>query len=221
MTSGDSIKKNSAIIRFFRAFLHEVTVFHYVVIFLVLATLVVSSMALINTNQLKKALIPKTVSVSDFLQKLTQHSELKNYAGVTPINVVQVNSNNLAGLQAQINGLDTSYIGDYIIQYKDKIAIYDYNNDKIKGNVNIPQTQQAPLPTDFFAKLNKHAEIQGLQSQQPVGGPLDAISLNTLKQQFPDTYANAREGDFLLRYQTKLIIYDYNNDKVINAVNLK
>ena len=72
----------------------------------------------------------------------------------------------------------------------------------------------------FFTKLNKHPEVQGLQNQQPIGGQIDAASLNSLKQQFPDVYANAKVGDFLLRYQTKLVIYDYNQDKVVNAVNL-
>ena len=82
------------------------------------------------------------------------------------------------------------------------------------------QQQLPQLPADFFTKLNKHSELQGLQNQQPIGGQLDADSLNTLKQQFPDVYANAKVGDYLLRYQTKLIIYDYNADKIVNTVNL-
>ena len=76
------------------------------------------------------------------------------------------------------------------------------------------------MPADFLTKLNSHAELKGLQNQQPIGGQIDAATLNTLKQQFPDVYANAKAGDFLLRYQTKLIIYDYNADKIVNAVNL-
>jgi len=84
----------------------------------------------------------------------------------------------------------------------------------------LQQPQQAQLPADFFTKLNKHNELQGLQNQQPIGGQIDAASLAILKQQFPDVYANAKVGDFLLRYQTKLIIYDYNNNRIVNAVNL-
>ena len=76
------------------------------------------------------------------------------------------------------------------------------------------------MPADFFAKLNSHPELQGLQDQQPTGGQLDEASLNTLNQQFPDVYANAKVGDFLLRYQTKLIIYDYAQDRIVNAVGL-
>ena len=145
---------------------------------------------------------------------------MKNYVGVAPLNIIQVNNNNIANLQAQVNWLDLSYIWNFIIQYADKIVIYDYDNDKIKGAVSLQQPQQAQLSADFFTKLNKHAELQGLESQQPMGGQLDAASLNTLKQQFPDVYANAKVGDFLLRYQTKLIIYDYSQDKIVNVVNL-
>jgi len=81
----------------------------------------------------------------------------------------------------------------------------------------------APAPidvNDFLSKLNTHPELQGLETEQPVGGQLDADSLNSLKQQFPDAYANAKVGDFLLRYTTMLIIYDYNADKIVNTINL-
>lgn len=80
--------------------------------------------------------------------------------------------------------------------------------------------QQTISIEDFFAKLNAHPELSGLENEQPIGGQLDANSLSTLQQQFPNVYANAKVGDFLLRYSTKLIIYDYNNDAIVNAVNL-
>ncbi|MBI3026522.1 hypothetical protein HYY70_00260 [Candidatus Woesearchaeota archaeon] len=199
--------------------LHQGQVFHYAIAVLLIATLVVSAIALTNIYQLKKFVIPKTVNVQEFLSKLTSNSEMKGLVGVAPLNIVQINNNNFANLQAQINGLDVSYVGNFIVQYTDRIVIYDYDNNKIKGTVNLQQPQ-AQLPADFFAKLNKHAELQGMQNQQPVGGQLDANSLNTLKQQFPDVYANAKIGDFLLRYQTRLIIYDYDADRIVNAINL-
>ncbi|MEK6983838.1 MAG: hypothetical protein AABX33_04660 [Nanoarchaeota archaeon] len=164
--------------------------------------------------------IPKTINTNDFLKKLTSHNEMKSYVGIVPLNIVQINSNNLANLQSQLNAVDVSHIGNFIVQYSDRILIYDYENDKILGTVTLQQPLQAKLPSDFFAKLNKHSELQGLQNQQPIGGQLDANYLNTLKQQFPDVYANAKVGDFLLRYQTKLIIYDYDNNKIVNTVKL-
>ena len=203
------------------AALHEKPVFHYVLILLVVAALVVSILALVNTYQLKSAIIPKTISPEQFLKKLTSHAEMKQYTGVSPLNIIQINGNNLANLQSQVSGLDTSYIGNFMVQYTDRIIIYDYENDKIKGSVSLQQPQQGQLPADFAAKLNKHAEMNGLQSEQPVGGQLDESSLATLKQQFPDVYKDAKVGDFLLRYKTKLIIYDYSADKIVNAVNLQ
>ena len=200
--------------------LFEKPAFQYFLVFSVIATFVISISALVNTYQLKKTLIPKTIDINDFLKKLTSHNEMKGYVGVAPLNIVQINNNNLANLQAQINGLDASYIGNFIIQYTDRIVIYDYDKNKVKSTVGLQQPQQGQLPSEFFTKLNKHSEMQGLQNQQPVGGQLDESSLNTLKQQFPDVYANAKVGDFLLTYQTKLIIYDYNADKIVNAVNL-
>lgn len=117
---------------------HESSIFHYTLLALVVLSLAISSIALTYTAQLKKALIPKTISEDE-----------------------------------------------------------------------------------FFAKLNKHPELKGLQNEQPVGGQLDAASLSTLKQQFPDVYKDAKVGDFLLRYKTKLIIYDYDSDRIVNAVNLQ
>ena len=200
MARGDSISKTH---------IYETPFFQHLMVLVILATLVVGILALVNVYQLKKALIPKT----------TSHTEMKGYVGTAPLNIVQINSNNLANLQSQISGLDASYIGNFIVQYTDRIVVYDYENDKLRGAVSLQQ-QTPQVPSDFFAKLNKHAELQGLQNEQPIGGQLDEASLSTLMQQFPEVYANAKPGDFLLRYKTRLVIYDYTQDKMVNAVNL-
>lgn len=214
MARGDSIKSSHD------THLFEKPAFQYFIVFSIIATLIISIFALINAYEIKNMIAPKTINVNDFLKKLTSHNEMKGYVGVAPLNIIQVNNNNFANLRAQINGLDESYIGSFIVQYNDKVVIYDYDNDKISGSVGFQQPQQSQLPPDFFTKLNKHSELDGLQNQQPIGGQIDAASLNTLKQQFPDVYANTKVGDFLLRYKTKLIIYDYAQDRVINIVNL-
>jgi len=200
--------------------IYEKPFFQYIIVLSIIATLVISAISLANVYQLKKSLVPRTVNVNDFLKKLVAHNEMKGYVGISPLNVIQINNNNFANLQTQISGLDTSYIGNFVVQYTDRIVVYDYNNDAIRGTVSLQQPQQSQLPSDFFTKLGNHPELQGLQSQQPIGGQLDDASLNTLRQQFPDVYANAKAGDFLLRYQTKLVIYDYQQDKIVNAVNL-
>jgi len=199
--------------------LHEKTFFQYVVILLIIGAFAFSLLAYLNTVYLRDTLVPKTIDVNDFLKKLTAHEEMGAFVGVSPLNIVQVNQNNIANLQTQINGLDSTFIGSFIVQYTDAIVIYNYANDEIKGTVSLGQ-QQAPLPADFNAKLNTHPELAGLENEQPVGGQIDEGSLNTLKQQFPDVYADAKVGDFLLRYETKLIIYDYNQDSIINSIDL-
>lgn len=220
MMRGDSVKSVHTQHHSYYDSLYEMPIFQHLIVFAIIATLVISIFSLFNTYQLKKSLISQTININDFLKKLTSHNEMKGYVGVAPLNIVQVNNNNIGNLQAQINGLDTSYIGNFIVQYTDRIVIYDYQNDMLRGNVNLQSTQQPQLPADFLTKLYNHPEAQGLQNQQPAGGQIDANSLATLKQQFPDVYANAKVGDFLLRYKTKLIIYDYNADKIVNAVNL-
>ncbi len=205
----------------YREPLHERGIFQYLKLVLIIATLVVGVLILLKTNQITGAAVAQqAISIEDFLSKLTSHPEAQAYVGVSPLNVIQINNNNLPNLQTQIAGLDISYLGSFLVQYADAIVVYDYNNDAIKGIVGLQQPQQAALPADFLAKLNAHPELSGLESEQPVGGQLDANSLSTLQQQFPNVYANAKVGDFLLRYSTRLIIYDYNNDAVVNAVDL-
>jgi len=98
--------------------------------------------------------------------------------------------------------------------------LYDYDNDQITGNVQVQQSQE--MPQDFFQKLYTHPEVSDLNGQTPIGGGvLDAESLNSLKQQLPTVYADAKVGDFLLRYDTKLVIYDYQSDNLVNVVALQ
>ncbi|MBI4452784.1 hypothetical protein HY637_05110 [Candidatus Woesearchaeota archaeon] len=200
---------------------YEKPLFQYALIAAILLTLLMSALAFVNTSQLKKALVPDTISPDDFLKKLTSHPEMKAYVGVAPLNIIQINSNNFANLRLQITGLDATYIGNFIVQYTDAIAVYDYEKDEIRGTVSLQQPQQSQLPQDFSVKLNKHPELKGLKKEQPIGGQLDESSLSTLRQQFPDVYKDAKVGDFLLRYSKKLIIYDYNADRIVNAVNLQ
>ena len=202
----------------YREPLYERPVFQYAKFVLILATLAVGILILLKANQITGAVTAQTIDAKDFMAKLAAHPEASKYADVNPSNIIQVNSNNLAQLQAQINGLDNSYIGNFLVQYQDAIVVYDYSYDAVRET--IPLQQQPQLPADFSAKLNAHPEVQGLENEQPVGGQLDQASLDTLRQQFPDVYANAKVGDFLLRYQARLIIYDYNNDQIVNAVSL-
>ena len=200
---------------------HEVPpIVHYAVLLLVIVSLVLSVLAYMKVSAIEDAAVPETISVDDFLKKLTSHEETKALVGASPLNIVQITQANLPNLQSQISGLDVSFVGSYLVQYQDRVVVYDYANDQLKGVVALQQPTQEQLAQDFINKLYAHPEVAGLQNEQPQGGQLDAQSLATLKQQFPDVYANAKEGDFLLRYSTRLIIYDYANDRIVNAVNL-
>ena len=202
----------------YREPLHEKAIFHYFQLLLIIAILV--GVVLLLNNKLLPTSADQTIDANDFLAKMIAHPEAGAYVGISPLNIIQINNNNLANLQTQISGLDTSYLGSYIVQYTDAIVIYDYDNDVIKGTVDLQQPQQTQLPADFLSRLNAHPELSGLENEQPIGGQLDQASLDTLRQQFPQVYANAKVGDFLLRYTTRLIIYDYNADFIVNAVNL-
>ncbi len=185
---------------------------------LILITLAISLYAALGINSIKKSLSGQSINVADFLKKVTAHSELGAYKDVTPLNIIQINSGNLASLQGQISGLNVNHIGKFLIQYSDKIVLYDYAADQIENQVTVPQQPQ--LPADFFTKLYAHKEVAGLAESNPVGGVLDAGSLAALQQQFPQAYKDAKVGDFLLRYPQAVIVYDYQNDRLVNVVPL-
>ena len=188
----------------------------YLILIICIISLGVSSYTL---YEIKKASQPsQIITINQFLAKLTAHNELANYKDIPPLNIVRIDNTNLENLQAQINGLDVSFIGSYVIQYTDRLVIYNFETDKIKANTPL-QTQQ--LPQDFFTKLLQHPELKGMGQTAPQGGILDEASLQSLKQQLPDVYKDARVGDYLLRYPNRLIIYNYQQDKIINAVNLQ
>ena len=189
----------------------------YIILIVCIISLVVSSAALYEIKKITPPQQEQGIAIEQFLAKLTAHDELTSYRGIPPLNIIQVNNANLANLQAQINGLDASFIGSYIIQYTDRLIIYNFESDQIATNIPI-QTQQQQMPQDFFAKLLQHPELQGVGQTQPQGGILDQASLASLKQQLPDVYKDAQMGDYLLRYADRLIINNYQQDKIVNAV---
>lgn len=189
----------------------------YIILIICIISLVVSSSTL---YEIKKITQPEQrITMDKFLAKLTAHNELADYKNLPPLNVIRIDNTNLANLQAQINGLDASFIGSYIVQYTDRLIIYNLETDQIASNIQL-QTQQQ-MPQDFFTKLLQHPELQGVGQTQPQGGILDEASLTALKQQLPDIYKGAQVGDYLLRYTDRLIIYNYQQDRIVNAVPLQ
>ncbi len=145
MPRGDNPKSaSSASYSYYKTNFHETSAFHYLLLALIIASLVLSTVALVYTVQFKKVLLPKTISMQDFLKKLIAHPDMKQYTGISPLNIIQINNNNFANLQAQISGLDISYIGSFIVQYTDRIVVYDYDKNQIRGSVALQQPQQLP-----------------------------------------------------------------------------
>lgn len=179
-------------------------------------------MTYLSVKDLKETIVPETIPVEEFLEKLTSHESMSSFVDVAPLNIVRISQENFQNLQAQIQGIDSSFIGNFLVQYQDAMVIYDYDNDEIKGNVQFQQQaeQQNQLPSDFYTKLFAHPETSELSSEQPVGGQLNAATLVTLQEQFPEVYGNAKVGDFLLRFESRLIVYDYVQDSIVVSVNL-
>ncbi|HJN57230.1 MAG: hypothetical protein QF436_01045 [Candidatus Woesearchaeota archaeon] len=197
----------------------DISSINWLPILTVIIAVIALGLSIYNYHTINKTAQPQ-VTLDQFLQTLTAHEEMTAYIGITPVNIVQITQDNLANFQNQMTGLSADFIGNFIVQYQDRIVLYDYDNDQITGNVQVQQSQE--MPQDFFQKLYTHPEVSDLNGQTPIGGGvLDAESLNSLKQQLPTVYADAKVGDFLLRYDTKLVIYDYQSDNLVNVVALQ
>ena len=81
---------------------HKSSAFHYIIIILIIATLFVSGLVLLDVKQIKASLLPQTIDANDFLAKLTAHPEASSYVGISPLNIIQINTNNIDNLQAQL-----------------------------------------------------------------------------------------------------------------------
>lgn len=202
---------------------------HYATLVLVILSLVLSGMAYLKVNEIHNLAVP--ADPQDIHRQLSNNEGAESLQGQNPLGVQEITAGNLATLQSQIAGLDTSYVGDYLVQYQGVIVLYDPDDDVIRGTIDTSQLQQAQqqqltqqqqqqLAQDLFAKLYAHPEVAGLQGQQPQGGQLDQQTLASLQQQLPQVYGDAEVGDFLLRYSDRIVIYDYQNDEIINIVPL-
>ncbi len=185
----------------------------YLILIVSIISLAISSYTLYEFKKTTQPL--QGLTVNQLLSKLSAHDELADYKDTVPLNIMKIDSSNLPNLQAQINGLDISFIGNYLIQYSDRLLIYDFEADEITADIPL-QTQQQ-MPPDFFTKLLQHPELEGLEQVQPQGKILDAASLEALKQQFPDIYKDAHAGEYVLIYPNKLIIYNYQQDRIVNS----
>ena len=121
------------------------TSYHVLVFLVLLTTLAFSIMAFYNSKQIKEFAIPKPLDVKDFMAKLRAHPEMKDLQEVDPLNIVQITNANLQSLQTQIRNLDISFLGSFLVQYKDSIVVYNYlNNTKPYNNTRSYNSNSTP-----------------------------------------------------------------------------
>ena len=94
-------------------------------------------------------------------------------------------------------------------------AYYEKPEANVTGNIIVePETEQG-LPSDFKANLNKYVQVP----EDAMIARIDNITL--VKKTQPQIYANARNGDYIIAFSDNVIVYDYNNNKVIDIFKVK
>ena len=159
---------------------------------------------------------PRVQLPADFVQKLTAHPETSGYANQNPT-ITQLTADQIAqGKQANAQLFANAKAGDYLLQWADLVLIYDYNADKIVATFK-PQT----APADFLTKLTAHTELSSYAGETPRVSIITQDALPQLKQQFPNLYSNAKAGDYVVRYTGKLVIYNYESNKIVDIFDLQ
>lgn len=155
----------------------------------------------------------------DFDEKLYSHEQISNFKDLNA-EVLKISTQNIETLKQQLIGLDESYLGKYIVNYGTFILVYDYDNDTIDSIVPI-NTQEQGTVNELLTKLMAHSEMSDVQGQTPEGGQLNAETLAQLRESFPQIYNDAEVGDFVLRYEKKLVIYNFETDTIKKIFNVQ
>jgi len=85
------------------------------------------------------------------------------------------------------------------------------------------KTQQTTLTGTATAQQDAKgslADIQQKLGEHTIAVPDNAfvaqiIDINLVKQQQPELYKDARNGDYIIAFEDKVIVYDYGNDQVV------
>lgn len=161
-------------------------------------------------------LFRRLVVPNDFVAKLMVHAEVASHANENPT-ITQLDDATIQqGKTATPQFFGNSKAGDYLLQWADLVVIYDYPQDKIVATF-VPQT----APSDFLQKLTAHPELKNYESETPRLSIITADALPQLLQQFPNIYKNAKAGEYVVRYSDRLVIYDYENDTIVDIFTLQ
>jgi len=146
--------------------------------------------------------------VKSLHKDLIKHEELSMYEDQYP-RISYVSEQILANRPPF---LIDAVVGDYLIEYQGATVLYRPNKDEI---VNLEQI--LVLPNDFFDKLYGHTQLANFKDLQPNVMIVSKSNLESLKSQvlgLDETYI----GDFILNYETFLIIYDYTDDEIKSII---
>lgn len=151
----------------------------------------------------------------DFALKLFAHPEVQDHSGVNP--TVTILDQQFLDTMRENNAtfFDNAKVGDYLVEWQDLVVIYDYDNNVIINSL-IPQQ----APADLLIKVTAHEGLETYTAETPRVSIVTEDVLPQLLEQFPNIYANAQAGNYVIRYTDKLIIYDYENDFVVDSFDL-
>jgi len=146
----------------------------------------------------------------DLLLKLIAHEGLENYANQQP-NIIRITSQNLENLKQQVNGIDETHIGNYIVSYQDLVILYDYIQDTILDSIRFEA-----VPQDLLLKLTAHSEMQAYKEVDPFNVlVVKQDNLQALQQQIGGL-DETHIGSFIISYpDNRVIMYDYVNDAIL------
>ncbi len=153
---------------------------------------------------------------TDFVTKLLAHTELASHSNENPTITLLDQAAIDQGKTANAEFFASAKSGQYLLQWTDLFIVFDYETDKI---VSMFQPERAP--DDFLPKLTAHSEMAGYVSQVPRISRISASVLPQLKEQFANIYANAKADDYVVRYNDRLVIYDYAADKIVDMFSLE
>jgi len=153
----------------------------------------------------------------DFGQKLMAHNEVSSYANqnLSSVNILDATLIE-QGKTANPQLFNNAKAGDYLLQWPDLFVVYDYKNDKI-----VSTFTPAKAPADFLQKLLVHPELKEFATETPRVSIITQDALPQLKEQFSNIYQNAKAGDYVVRFDSLLVIYNYDTDKLVDMFNLQ
>ncbi len=152
----------------------------------------------------------------DLMKKVFAHPELKSFIGEQPVITLLSKQFLATADKNNVSFFKDARPGDYLLQFRGGTAIYNYEGDKIISFVK-PQT----LPKDFSKKLLAHKIMSNYINKTGTVTLLTRDILASLKKTNSDIYKDVPVGDYAVKYNDRLVIYDYKNDSIVKYFNIK